>query len=413
MKSLKILSVLIVTVLMLMSCSKEETDSAAKAPAYQQMLVSATKSIKMDVPWDIEYPAQVVGSLNVEVRAQVGGILKERLYKEGAYVRKGDVLFTIVPDEYKAALEKAEASLAQVESTVNNAQRDFNRMAELIKDNAVSQKDYDDALSVLEQAKANQKAAKAVVDEAQINYNYTKVRAPISGIARKENHSVGSLISIAGNDSLLTTMVQINPLHINFSIPSAQLNNLRDNMLEQKMKIDKVVVDIILDDGSIYKEHGKIIFFDSVEDPNTASIALKVEVPNPNVDMMSLYPGKYVKVVLRGIIANDAVLIPQSAVNTLPTGEKVVYVINTSSNNIVEAKQVDVAIRDSLAIVLNGLEGNELVISAGNIKAANGVPVKYEEKEFVLPEPYLSAYKKQYVSVSSNTNVAVSSTSVK
>ena len=409
MKNLKVLVTLIITVLMMVSCSKDNADSSAQYSDMPQMLVSATKSIKMDIPWNIEYPAQVAGSLDVEIRAQVGGILKERLYNEGEYVQKGKILFTIAPEEYKASLEKAEASLAQVNTEVQRTKRDFDRMAELIKDNAVSQKDYDDSLSAYEQAQANYKAARAVVDEAQINFNYTKVRAPISGIARKENRSVGSLISVMGGDSLLTTMVQINPLHVNFSIPSIQLTNLGKQLEEQKIKLEEVFADIILPDNSIYKDKGKIIFFDSVEDMNTASFAVKLEVPNPKYEMI-LSPGQFVKVVLKGIVFNNAVLIPQSAVNTLPTGENVVCVINTSSNNVVEAKPVDVVIKDSMAIVLEGLEGGELVVSAGNIKVRPGMPVNYEEKEFVLPEPYLSAYKKQNPSLALSTGTANANT---
>ena len=412
MKSLKVLSILIMimTVFIAAACSKGKDDSAAsQATNMPQMLVSATKGIKMDIPWNIEYPAQVAGSLDVEIRAQVGGILKERLYNEGEYVQKGKVLFTIAPEEYKAALEKAEASLAQVNTEVQRTKRDFDRMAELIKDNAVSQKDYDDSLSAYEQAQANYKAAKAVVDEAQINFNYTKVKAPISGIARKENHSVGSLISVMGNDSLLTTMVQINPLHVNFSIPSIQLTNLGKQLKAQKIKLEEVFADIILPDNSIYKDKGKIIFFDSVEDMNTASFAVKLEVPNPKYEMI-LSPGQFVKVSLRGIVFNNAVLIPQSAVNSLPTGENVVYVINTSSNNVVEAKPVDAVIKDSMAIILEGLEGGELVVSAGNIKVRPGMPINYEEKEFVLPEPYLSYYKKQNPSLALSTGTVNAST---
>lgn len=384
---------LVITVFV--GCSKKQEQS--KTAQMKMPLVNATKAIKLDVPWDVEYPAQVAGSLEVEIRAQVGGILKERLYQEGEYVKKDSVLFTIDPEQYKIALERAQASLEQVDTIVQKSQRDFYRMKELIKDNAVSQKDYDDSLSAYEKAQADYKAAKAVVDDAKRNLGYTKVKASISGIARKENHSVGSLISVVGkDDSLLTTMVQINPLHINFSLPSKQLSNLKTQIQADRMSVaDNIDVDIILpDDNKVYEQSGKIIFFDSAQDPKTSAVAVKVEVQNPKYKR-ELTPGQFVKVRLKGVTFKNAVLIPQSSLINSPTGT-IVYVINTSSNNIVETVAVSAEIRDFIAIVYSGLKGGETIVSAGSLKVVPSIPVQFEIKEMNLPENYLKAYKQQY-----------------
>ena len=357
-------------------------------------LVNATKAITLDIPWEKEYPAQVAGSLEVEVRAQVGGILKERLYNEGQFVEKDTVLFTIDPQEYQIALERAQASLEQVNTEVQRTKRDYDRMAELIKDNAVSQKDYDDSLSAYEKAQADYKAAKAVVDDAKRNLGYAKVKAPIAGIARKENHSVGSLISLTGDNSLLTTMVQINPLHINFSIPSKQMFNLKNNMESDKMAINgPIVVDILAND-KVYPQPGKIIFFDSAEDPQISAFAAKVEVENPD-DKRDLNPGQFVKVRLKGVTFKNAVLIPQSSLVESPNGT-VVYVVNTSSNNVVEAVPVAADVRDSVAVVYSGLKGDETVISGGSLKVKAGIPVKFELKNIELPEEFKQAYIEKY-----------------
>ena len=395
--------------LFLGGCGGRDSKTPVQTPP---SLVSAVKSIKLDIPWDAEYPAQVSGSLEVEIRAQVGGILKERLYNEGEYVKKGAVLFTIDPEQYRVALDRAEASLAQVDTEVQKTQRDYYRMKELIKDNAVSQKDYDDSLSAYEKAQADYKAAAAVVEDAKISLGYSKVRAPISGIARKENHSVGSLISVGGDNSLLTTMVQINPLYINFSVPSSHIAALKQQVvIKKRMEVSKdIKVNVLLQDGTIYKEPGKIIFFDSSEDPNTASIAVKAEVKNPDYSR-DLTPGQFVRVKIIGVTFKGAVIIPQSALVTTPNGY-VVYAVNTSSNHVVEAKPVDAEIKDSVAIIASGLEGGETVVSAGSLKIRPGMTVNPEMKELVLPESYQAAYNQQYVSAVSSSTVNSSSATV-
>lgn len=401
--------VLMLNVLFLGGCGKGTQTPVSQMPP---ALVSAVKSVKLDIPWDAEYPAQVSGSLEVEIRAQVGGILKERLYNEGQYVKKGDILFTIDPEQYRVALDRAEASLAQVNTEVQKAQRDYYRMKELIKDNAVSQKDYDDSLSAFERAKADYKAADAVVQDAKISLGYSKVRAPISGIARKENHSVGSLISVGGDNSLLTTMVQINPLYVNFALPSSQIAALKDQVVTKKrMEVSKDKrVDVLLQDGTLYKEPGRIIFFDSAEDPNTASIAVKAEVKNPDYSR-DLTPGQFVRVRIVGVTFKGAVIVPQSALVTTPNGY-MVYTVNTSSNNVVEAKPVQAGMKDSVAVISSGLEGGETVVSAGTLKIRPGMTVSPDMKTFTLPETYQAAYNKQYGAAVSSSTVAASSAAV-
>ena len=395
LKKLSFVLSLFLMVTAFVGCSKKQEQSSAEQAAAHIPLVNATKAISLDIPWDQEYPAQVAGSLEVEVRAQVGGILKERLYNEGEFVEKDKVLFTIDPQEYQIALERAQASLEQVNTQVQKAQRDFYRMKELIKDNAVSQKDYDDSLSAYERTQADYKAAKAVVDDAKRNLGYAKVKAPIAGIARKENHSVGSLISLMGDDSLLTTMVQINPLHINFSIPGKQLAKLKDGVDQDRLSLnDNVVVDILIG-NKVYPYSGKIIFFDSAEDLQTSAYSVKVEVENPEDRRGDLNPGQFVKVRVKGIIFNNAVLVPQNALIESPNGP-IVYVINTSSNNVVEAVPVSAELRGPIAVVYDGLKGDETVISGGSLKVMPGIPVKFELKNLDLPEEFKQAYIDKY-----------------
>lgn len=347
--------------------------------------VSAVKVLKADLPWNIEYPAQIAGSLEIQVRAQVGGILKARLFDEGAYVKQGTQLFQIDPKEYEVALQKAEGSLAQAQSEESRTKRDYERMKVLRADNAISRKDFDDSLSAYEAAQAAVKVAKAGVNEAKINLEYTKVLAPISGITGKEAQSVGSLVSPAGN-GLLTTMVQIHPLWANFSMPSSQFYKLASGYLAGTITLDEkgespLYVEAITSDGRVYPEKGRIIFFDSTENVKTASLAIKAEFPNPKNQRM-LMPGQFVRVRLIGATYKDAVLIPSSAVLSTPTGN-LVYVVD--ENNTLKAQPITAQMQEDLYIVTEGLKGGETVISAGLIKMRPSMKVMPKIEEFVLP----------------------------
>ena len=371
---------LLVGLLSLSACHKDANQQAAALP------VSAIKVLKTDLPWNIEYPAQVVGSLQVQVRAQVGGILKARLFDEGTYVQEGTQLFQIDPAEYEVALQRAEGALAQAQTDVNRTKRDYERMRKLREDNAVSQKDYDDSLSAYEAAQASVKVAKAGVSDAKINLQYTKVLAPISGITGKEAQSVGSLISPAGN-GLLTTMVQIQPLWVNFSMPSSQFYQLAKGYNEGTISVDakegkNIYVEAITADGRVYPEKGSIIFFDSTEDIKTSSLAMRAEFPNPGTQRM-LMPGQFVRVHLIGATYKDAVLIPSSAVLSTPTGN-LVYIIG--ADNTVKAQPVTVQLQDNLYIVSEGLKGGETIVSEGLIKIRPDMKVTPQIKEVKLPE---------------------------
>lgn len=362
------------------ACNKKEQQQSGTA-----IPVNAVKVLKTDLPWNIEYPAQVAGSLEIQVRAQVGGILQARLFDEGAYVKKGTQLFQIDPKEYEVSLQRAEGSLAQARSEENRTRRDYERMKKLRADNAVSQKDYDDSLSAYEAAQASVKVAQAGVNEAKINLEYTRVLAPISGITGKEAQSVGSLVSPTGN-GLLTTMVQIDPLWVNFSMPSAQFYKLASGYLSGTIVLDAkgkhpLYVEAVTSDGRVYPEKGTIIFFDSTEDAKTSSLAIKAEFPNPKNQRM-LMPGQFVRVRLVGATYKDAVLIPSSAVLSTPTGN-LVYIVGEDGTT--QAQPVTAQLQDDMYIVSEGLKGGETVVSAGLIKIRPGMKVTPQMQDFKVP----------------------------
>lgn len=365
--------------------------------------VNAIEVVQADLPWNIEYPAQVAGSLQVNVRAQVGGILQSRLFDEGAYVKAGTQLFQIDDKEYKAALERARGALAQAEAQERSTRREYERMKKLLADKAVSQKNYDDALSAYETAQANVQVAKAGVTTAKINFDYTKVKAPISGIMGKEAQSVGSLVSPTGESGLLTTMVQANPLWVNFSMPGSQFAKLVSGYMSgqivlgdekksaavdpaeyRKMAADKapLYVEAILANGKVYPQKGKIIFFDSTENAQTSSLAMRAEFANPKNDRQ-LMPGQFVRVRLVGAVYKNAILVPSSALLNTPEG-LLAYVVD--ANNTVSARMVKGELQNNMYIVSEGLKNGEKIVSNGLIKLKPGMPVTVNLQKFTIPD---------------------------
>jgi membrane fusion protein (multidrug efflux system) len=252
-------------------------------------------------------------------------------------------------------------------------------MQKLFKDGAVSQKEHDDSLSAYERASANIKVAEGSLHEAEINLGYTEVKAPISGIARKEAQSVGSLISPAGESSLLTSMVQICPLHANFSISGSVWSKMNKSYRDGKIKLSKTgnfFVEVIMPDGSVYPQNGKIIFVDSSEDSQTSSVSIKAEIPSDKNQKL-LLPGQFVRVKLLGAEYCDAIVIPPSALISTADGA-IVYTL--SENNIVEVRPIEAESVGDKVIVNSGLKEGETVISEGIIKARPGQQVNIAEK---------------------------------
>ena len=399
----KMLCLLCCVAVMSGACKNKED---AQAPA---VVVSAVKVLQQDLPWNIEYPAQIAGSLEVQIRAQVGGILESRSYSEGEFVEAGTQLFQIDDAEYKVALEKAQGSLAQAQAEEKRTYRTFKRMKTLRASNAVSQQDYDNALSAYETAQANVKVAQAAVEGAQINLGYTKVTAPISGIVGQAIPSVGSLISPTGESGYLTNMVQINPLYANFSMPGSQFTQLSQGFLSGQIAFgnmqvgqqekaaeeykDKdvndaaVYVEAIMPNGEVYPQRGKIIFFDSSENVHTSSIAMKAEFANPQNARM-LMPGQFVRVHLVGATFKNAILIPSSAV--LHTAkELLVYVVD--ANNAVEARPIEADLQNDMYIVTKGLKAGDVVISEGLSRIRPGQTVQVQLQEFSAPTSHTDA----------------------
>lgn len=299
--------------------------------------VSTLKVESKDVPVEFEYVGQVAGSREVEVRARVTGIIEKRLYEEGQYIKAGEKLFKIDPAPYAAAYGIAKAGLAQAQARASQAEREYNRIAPLMQTQAISKKELDDAQSALELARAEVESAKASLDQARINLGYTDVTAPISGVAGRALKVEGSLANAAG-DSLLTTMAQVNPAYINFSIPEAEHMRLRQEIADGQvvMNDDAMMVTLKTAEGVALPQKGKVDFNDYKTDLNTATFAMRATVVNED---KGLAPGQFVKVTLNGLTRKHVVTVPQRAVMENPAGKFVYLAGKDDKGNAVALPQ--------------------------------------------------------------------------
>jgi membrane fusion protein (multidrug efflux system) len=297
---------LIACLLALAACSSGKSPQAPPAPVVEIMDVAAA-----DADWEPEFVGQTAGYLEVEIRARVGGILEKRAFEEGQFVKQGTQLFQIDPVTYRIALKRAQGVLAQAEARLERTRREHVRIAALFKEEAVSEKERDEAEMAFREAEADLEVARANLEDARVNLGYTRVDSPITGIVRKESCSVGTLVNTS-DGSLLTTMVQVDPLYVNFSVPGADFAQLKHLMKSGMLTRPegRQLVTIVYPDGSEHAQPGTVVFTDSSEDPQTATVRSKVELANPEAALM---PGQFVRVRPRGLRLKKVVLIPRQA----------------------------------------------------------------------------------------------------
>jgi membrane fusion protein (multidrug efflux system) len=327
------------------------------------------------LPVTFEYNGRTLGHREIEVRGQVTGILVKRNYKEGAPIRKGESMFTIDPRPYQVALARLEADLGTAQARLAQAKREADRLKPVAAIQAASRKELDDALSAEQIAAAEVKAAQARVNEARLNLEYTRVQAPISGLAGRALRSEGSLVS--GPDVLLTTVTQVDPMYVLFGLPEPEQLRLRGEIESGRLRMPadgKLDVAIRLADGQKYRHAGKLDFTDARVDAATATVEARSELANPD-DVLK--PGQFVRVVLSGATRPGAIVIPQRAVLEGPQG-KFVYVVNAESKAESRPVQVGEWAADAW-VITEGLKAGERVVVDGVMKIGPGAPVTVAE----------------------------------
>lgn len=359
-----------------------EQGGAAMPPPDVVVEVAKVESL----PIVLEYAARTAGFREVEVRAQVSGILQERTYLEGSSVKQGQVLFRIDARPYQAALARAKGALAQEQARYRQTERDLRRIRELQKKGFASESELDNAISNFEQSKANIEAAQAEVQSKQIDLDYTTVKAPISGITRKETVSEGSLV-VAGdpNASLLTNITQLDPIYVNFAAPDRDVERVRSGLKDGTLiapASGHMSIDILFGDGSSYPLEGTVDFTDSLVDRGTGTVSARAVVPNPD---QKLLPGQFIRVRVKGITKPNAVTVPERAISQGPKGTFVYIVDDQSMARIRPVTTAHTA--QGRWVVESGISGGDRVIVEGLPKVRPNAPVKVSDKPAPAAQP--------------------------
>jgi membrane fusion protein (multidrug efflux system) len=315
--------------------------------------------------------------LIAEVRPQVGGIVQKRLFTEGSDVKAGEILYQIDPATYQAAYNSAKASLARAEANVIPARLKAERYSELVKNNFVSQQDYDDVNAAFKLAEADIEAGKAALETARINLAYTRITAPISGRIGRSTVTDGALVT-ANQPAALATIQQLGSMYVDVTQSSAELLHLKQNLASGLLKnstIDKARVKLILEDGSAYALSGTLKFSDVTVDQSTGSITLRAIFPNPK---QILLPGMFVRAILEEGVSEHAILVPQRGVTRSPDGNAMVMVVGGEEKVETRAIKVVRTVGDNW-LVSEGLKAGDRVILEGLQKARPGTSVKAVE----------------------------------
>ncbi len=334
-----------------------------------------------DVSVDQEYVGQTTGSREIEIRARVNGIVEKRLFEEGAVVKAGQPLFRLESALYAAAAAQADAAVGTADANLKQAEREFNRLKPLIEAKAISQKEWDTAASALDVAKAQYKQAQAQLASTKVDLGYTNIAAPITGVIGRALKVEGALAS-AANDSLLATMAQIDPMHVDFSIADRDRNDLQAEIAAGTLKIPAAgyTVKLKSSDGQWLKPIGKLNFRDYKADANTGAYAARAAFANPD---NALSPGQMVRVVLTGATRPQAIAVPQRAVLDGPMG-KFVYVVGKGQDGKPAAEPRPVVPGEW--ITLDGKDANGWIIRQG-LKAGDQVIVDGVARIFAPGQP--------------------------
>ena len=367
-KTKKTLAVL-VSVLALSGCFEDKNDSrqAAQLPEVKVKVLQAE-----NVPLSFEFSARAQGSKDTEVRARVGGILLKRNYVEGSQVDEGQVLFQIDPVPFEVALAQAKAKLAQNQAKLSAAETQWKRIDKLFAERVVSEKNRDEAKANLDSLRAANALAQAEVDSAQLNLDYTTVKAPISGITSMEAQSEGSLISVNG---LLTSITQLDPIYVIFSASESDISSLA-NMIDRGLvrnpqNKSEVIAKLKTGNDAVYPLDGQINFVNPSIDEKTGTLKLRAVFPNPE---NRLRPGQFLRLMLEGLTRIDALVVPQEAVMQGASGS---FVYRVKADDTIEMVNVRTGIMTENGgwIIDDGLTAGDKIVVSDLMKMRPGIKV--------------------------------------
>jgi membrane fusion protein (multidrug efflux system) len=333
--------------------------------------VYVTPVVQKDVPVYLDLTGQTAGFQDVEIRARVEGFLESVNFREGSFVRKGDLLYQIDPKPLQAALMAAQAEQARAEATLERTQNDVARYTPLVAQQAVSRQELDNALSSRAAARAQVEAMKAAVTEATINLGYTRITSPINGLVGITQVKPGNLVG-KGEPTLLTTVSQIDPILFNVSVSEADyLRVAKERPGRSGREPQLGGIELTLADGTVHSDKGKVRTVERAADPTTGTLGVQLIFPNPN---SVLRPGQYGRARLLIDTKPHALLVPQRAVQQLQNLYSVAVV---GAGNKVEFRNVTVGPRvDTFWVIERGLKPGDRVVAEGLQALNDGAVVR-------------------------------------
>jgi len=368
--------------LLISGCEKQSTagapPQAAPPPEVGVIVVEPQR-----VPITTELSGRTSAYLVAEVRPQVSGILKKRLFTEGSDVKAGQVLYQIDSAAYRAAYDSAAAALARAKANVVPARLKAERLRELVKIKAVSQQDFDEAEAAAKLAEAEIAAARATLETARINLDYTSVKAPISGRIGRSLVTTGALAT-AGQAAPLATIQKLDPVYVDVTQSTSDLLRLKRELASGALQSDgggQAQVKLLLEDGSAYPLPGTLKFSDVTVSPSTGSVTLRTQFPNPR---QLLLPGMYVRAILEEGIMEGAILVPQQGVSRDPSGKAVAMVVGAEDKVEPRTLKIVRAIGDQW-LVSEGLQAGDRLIVEGLQKARPGALVRVVDLDSESP----------------------------
>ncbi|QNK65456.1 efflux RND transporter periplasmic adaptor subunit [Variovorax sp. PAMC26660] len=369
-----IFTALAITALAGCSRTSVEAPGPSKAAAAPEKEVGAVTLKQETLALSTELPGRTAAPVIAEIRPQVGGILKERLFIEGSQVKAGQVLYQLDPASLQAAHASAQASVRKAESALTTARTVAKRNAELVKIDAISRQVFDETQAAEQQTEADLGVARAAEQTTRIQLGYTRITSPITGWAALSTVTPGALVT-ANQAAALTTVQQLDPIHVHVTQSSSELLRLKRELASgrlQRANDAEARIQLLLEDGSAYPHAGRLTFSDVTVDAGTGSVTLRAVVPNPDKLLM---PGMYVRAVLQEGVNTAALLVPQQAVTRAPDGSASALVIGTDNKVAKRPINIGRAVGTRWQVI-DGLAAGDRVMMEGSQRVKVGDKVK-------------------------------------
>ncbi|MCS4436232.1 efflux RND transporter periplasmic adaptor subunit [Aquiflexum gelatinilyticum] len=365
----------LITIGLVMGCTKKEEI------ILPPVKVNVVKAIQKDVPIYEEYVAQVFGESDVDIRARVEGWVTSVNFKEGSFVKKGDLLYIIDDIQYKNRVDQVRSQLTATQTEMVRAEGELSRVKPLADMNALSKQDLDNAKAKYEASLAQVRAAEASLENAKVEYGYTRVYAPFDGLVGISNFRVGDYVTRSGTTSVLTTISSIGAVRVRFQISEREYLRLTQ-MTTEELDLAKKNIQLIMADGSLYSETGEVDFADREVDPKTGTLTIEARFPNPKG---VLRPGLFVKSRVLIKTFPSAIMVPQRAVMQLQHISRVFVVTDSST---VKAVPVETGPKSGDGwIITKGINAGDRIAIIGSASLTPDAKIEAVEQKWPENSP--------------------------